>query len=114
MGRPSLSFGSLILAIYLLLLVLPSPAAAFGAGNIPSIAQIEGSNFRHGGRIIPIPWMFHAVYLFVFQISKIFSRLLRSSKAINGLLYVLSIFNYRQSRASSSNMFSVYFGESDP
>jgi hypothetical protein len=28
---------------------LPAPAAAFGAGNIPSIAQIEGLNFRHGG-----------------------------------------------------------------
>jgi hypothetical protein len=27
---------------------LPAPAAAFGAGNIPSIAEIEGKNFRHG------------------------------------------------------------------
>jgi hypothetical protein len=43
------SFGSLILVAYLILIVLPSPAAAFGAGNIPSIAQIEGLNFRHGG-----------------------------------------------------------------
>ena len=34
-------------------MILPTPAAAFGAGNIPSIAQIEGSNFRHGGMILP-------------------------------------------------------------
>ena len=45
-----LSSGSLILTILLVLVVLPSPAAAFGAGNIPSIAQIEGLNFRHGGQ----------------------------------------------------------------
>lgn len=42
------SFG-LILISCLVLLILPSPAAAFGAGNIPSIAQVEGVNFRHGG-----------------------------------------------------------------
>jgi hypothetical protein len=42
------SFGSVLLISCILLLVLPSPAAAFGAGNIPSIAQIEGMNFRHG------------------------------------------------------------------
>ena len=39
----------MILMACLVLLALPSPAAAFGAGNIPSIAQIEGLNFRHGG-----------------------------------------------------------------
>jgi hypothetical protein len=41
--------GSLFLIVCVLLLVLPSPAAAFGAGNIPSIATVEGKNFRHGG-----------------------------------------------------------------
>ncbi|KAK2629283.1 hypothetical protein QTJ16_000103 [Diplocarpon rosae] len=39
---------SLILLSCLLLLIFAPPAAAFGAGNIPSIAQIEGNNFRHG------------------------------------------------------------------
>ncbi|KAH9216984.1 heterokaryon incompatibility protein Het-C-domain-containing protein [Leptodontidium sp. 2 PMI_412] len=48
MAGGSLSFGSLIFVSCLVLLILPSPAAAFGAGNIPSIAQIEGNNFRHG------------------------------------------------------------------
>jgi hypothetical protein len=40
---------SWIITACLLLVVLPSPVAAFGAGNIPSIAQVEGLNFRHGG-----------------------------------------------------------------
>lgn len=40
--------GSFLLIACILLIVLPSPAAAFGAGNIPSIANIEGKNFRHG------------------------------------------------------------------
>ncbi|TVY76166.1 hypothetical protein LSUE1_G005557 [Lachnellula suecica] len=48
MALSSTSFGSFVLISCLVLLVLPSPAAAFGAGNIPSIAQIEGANFRHG------------------------------------------------------------------
>jgi len=48
MAAGTLSFGSLIFISCLVLLILPTPAAAFGAGNIPSIAQIEGSNFRHG------------------------------------------------------------------
>ncbi|KAF8866883.1 Het-C-domain-containing protein [Acephala macrosclerotiorum] len=48
MSHPSWNSGSLILIACLVLLVLPGKAAAFGAGNIPSIAQIEGLNFRHG------------------------------------------------------------------
>ncbi|KAG0648956.1 hypothetical protein D0Z07_4802 [Hyphodiscus hymeniophilus] len=41
-------FGTMLLVTCGLFLLLASPAAAFGAGNIPSIAQIEGMNFRHG------------------------------------------------------------------
>jgi len=43
----STSTGSLFLLICVLI-VLPSPVAAFGAGNIPSISTVEGQNFRHG------------------------------------------------------------------
>jgi hypothetical protein len=39
---------SSIMLICVLLIFLPTPASAFGAGNIASIAKIEGSNFRHG------------------------------------------------------------------
>ncbi|KFH44782.1 hypothetical protein ACRE_043970 [Hapsidospora chrysogenum ATCC 11550] len=39
---------SLLLALAICLLVLPGKAAAFGAGNIPSVAQVEGHNWRHG------------------------------------------------------------------
>lgn len=46
----SSSRGTVLLVICILLLVLPSPAAAFGAGNIPSISLVEGVNWRHGGR----------------------------------------------------------------
>jgi hypothetical protein len=45
MALPSSSFGSLILVTCVLLLVLPSPVSAFGAGNIPSIAQARTSYF---------------------------------------------------------------------
>jgi hypothetical protein len=38
----------MLLVLALLLVVLPGKAAAFGAGNIPSIAQVEGHNWRHG------------------------------------------------------------------
>ncbi|TVY94310.1 hypothetical protein LAWI1_G000123 [Lachnellula willkommii] len=48
MASSSLSFSSVILISCLVLMILPSPASAFGAGNIPSVAQIEGLNFRHG------------------------------------------------------------------
>ncbi|KAK4167338.1 heterokaryon incompatibility Het-C [Cladorrhinum sp. PSN259] len=39
---------SMFLVLAIILLVLPGKAAAFGAGNIPSIAQVEGHNWRHG------------------------------------------------------------------
>ncbi|KAF9882932.1 hypothetical protein FE257_004867 [Aspergillus nanangensis] len=43
----SLGWNSLlILALFLVL--LPSPAHAFGAGNIASISTVEGKNWRHG------------------------------------------------------------------
>lgn len=42
-------WGNALLVLALLLVVLPGKAAAFGAGNIPSIAQVEGHNWRHGG-----------------------------------------------------------------
>ncbi|ROT43311.1 Het-C-domain-containing protein [Sodiomyces alkalinus F11] len=45
LGRGS---GSWFLILCLALIFLPGRAHAFGAGNIPSIAQIEGFNFRHG------------------------------------------------------------------
>lgn len=38
-----------LFAVCLVLLFLPGRAAAFGAGNIPSISQVEGTNWRHGG-----------------------------------------------------------------
>ena len=37
-----------VLACLVLLLACATPAYAFGAGNIASIAKIEGSNYRHG------------------------------------------------------------------
>ncbi|KAK1084368.1 hypothetical protein LTR33_002703 [Friedmanniomyces endolithicus] len=39
---------TLVLVCVLALALLPSPAAAFGAGNIASISAIEGRNWRHG------------------------------------------------------------------
>lgn len=45
MAIQSLTFAVLTL---LVILTLASPAAAFGAGNIASIAKIEGKNWRHG------------------------------------------------------------------
>ncbi|KAK2772363.1 heterokaryon incompatibility protein het-c [Colletotrichum kahawae] len=48
MASSGLGRGSLLLAVCLLLVLLPGRAAAFGAGNIPSIAQVEGVNWRHG------------------------------------------------------------------
>lgn len=42
---------SMLLVFAIILLVLPGKAEAFGAGNIPSIAQVEGHNWRHGGQL---------------------------------------------------------------
>ncbi|KAH9896270.1 heterokaryon incompatibility Het-C [Xylariomycetidae sp. FL2044] len=39
---------SMLLIFGLILVLMPGKAAAFGAGNIPSIAQVEGHNWRHG------------------------------------------------------------------
>ncbi|KAI0834292.1 heterokaryon incompatibility Het-C [Hypoxylon sp. FL0890] len=47
-SRFGFGFGSLLLVIAIFLVVMPGKAAAFGAGNIPSIAQVEGHNWRHG------------------------------------------------------------------
>ncbi|KAK4188829.1 heterokaryon incompatibility Het-C [Podospora australis] len=43
-----IGWGSTLLVLAVILIVLPGQAAAFGAGNIPSIAQVEGHNWRHG------------------------------------------------------------------
>ncbi|KAI1433233.1 heterokaryon incompatibility Het-C [Xylaria sp. CBS 124048] len=48
MGLPRLGFGSTLLVLGLILVLMPTRVAAFGAGNIPSIAQVEGHNWRHG------------------------------------------------------------------
>ncbi|KAL2134053.1 hypothetical protein VTI74DRAFT_1109 [Chaetomium olivicolor] len=48
MAALRMGWGSTLLALAILLVVLPGKAAAFGAGNIPSIAQVEGHNWRHG------------------------------------------------------------------
>ncbi|KAM5351922.1 hypothetical protein ACJ41O_004645 [Fusarium nematophilum] len=47
---PSFSIprGSWLLLFAVCLILLPGKASAFGAGNIPSIAQVEGHNWRHG------------------------------------------------------------------
>ncbi|KAF2145654.1 uncharacterized protein K452DRAFT_264868 [Aplosporella prunicola CBS 121167] len=43
---PSLKF--LFLLVVAVVLLCPTPTAAFGAGNIASISKIEGHNWRHG------------------------------------------------------------------
>ncbi|KAK6824748.1 heterokaryon incompatibility Het-C protein [Apiospora arundinis] len=48
MAASRFGFGSMLLVIVIVLVVMPGQAAAFGAGNIPSIAQVEGHNWRHG------------------------------------------------------------------
>ena len=42
-------WGAMLLVAGIFLVVMPGKAAAFGAGNIPSIATVEGKNWRHGG-----------------------------------------------------------------
>lgn len=42
------NYQSLLLIGLIALVFLPSPAAAFGAGNIASLSAIEGHNWRHG------------------------------------------------------------------
>jgi hypothetical protein len=37
-----------LLLTFVVVLAFAAPAQAFGAGNIASIAKIEGHNFRHG------------------------------------------------------------------
>lgn len=46
-----IGWGTTLLVFAIVLVVLPSGASAFGAGNIPSIAQVEGHNWRHGGSL---------------------------------------------------------------
>jgi hypothetical protein len=41
-------FTYFLLIVVVLVVLLPSPTAAFGAGNIASISKVEGQNFRHG------------------------------------------------------------------
>jgi hypothetical protein len=48
MATSRLGFGSFLLIMGTILVLMPGKAAAFGAGNIPSIAQVEGVNWRHG------------------------------------------------------------------
>jgi hypothetical protein len=47
MSVPGWRFGTIALAV-LVVLCLATPAAAFGAGNIPSYSFLEGKAFRHG------------------------------------------------------------------
>ncbi|KAI1106436.1 heterokaryon incompatibility Het-C [Jackrogersella minutella] len=47
-SRFGFGYGSLLLVVAIVLVVMPGRASAFGAGNIPSIAQVEGHNWRHG------------------------------------------------------------------
>jgi hypothetical protein len=42
------NYRMLLLICLVALVLLPAPAAAFGAGNIASVSSIEGQNWRHG------------------------------------------------------------------
>lgn len=42
------NYQMLLLVCVVALVLLPSPATAFGAGNIASVSKIEGQNWRHG------------------------------------------------------------------
>ena len=41
-------FSFALLLVLALLILLPTPVSAFGAGNIASVSKIEGRNWRHG------------------------------------------------------------------
>lgn len=49
MAISQVRWGTVLLVLGIVLVVMPGKAAAFGAGNIPSISQVEGHNWRHGG-----------------------------------------------------------------
>jgi len=42
----------MLFLVCIFLIVMPGKATAFGAGNIPSIATVEGKNWRHGGEFL--------------------------------------------------------------
>ncbi|EHA47580.1 HET-C protein [Pyricularia oryzae 70-15] len=48
MAISQVRWGTVLLVLGIVLVVMPGKAAAFGAGNIPSISQVEGHNWRHG------------------------------------------------------------------
>ncbi|CAK7209562.1 hypothetical protein SCUCBS95973_000482 [Sporothrix curviconia] len=48
MARSTFGWGPVLMLAFAFLALMPGQAAAFGAGNIPSIAQVEGVNWRHG------------------------------------------------------------------
>jgi hypothetical protein len=48
MPPSNLHLGSLLLPCLVLLIFWAGPTHAFGAGNIASLAKIEGQNWRHG------------------------------------------------------------------
>lgn len=44
----AISYNTILLVLVVAIVFMPQGTVAFGAGNIPSLATIEGSNFRHG------------------------------------------------------------------
>jgi len=48
MSASRVNHSLVLLFTLVVVLVFASPALAFGAGNIASVAKIEGKNFRHG------------------------------------------------------------------
>ncbi|MBE7181330.1 MAG: hypothetical protein INR71_09020 [Terriglobus roseus] len=69
--------------VLVVVVLLPSPAAAFGAGNIASVSKIEGQNFRHGVRALPFNPLL-GLPLRQSRTLRIISRWSRSSKATSG------------------------------
>ena len=69
MARSTLSWGPVLLLAFAFLAFMPGQAAAFGAGNIPSIAQVEGVNWRHGGessRLLALELFFFFTFFLLF------------------------------------------------